>query len=221
MEKNHTNYYGTPFTLLSDIMTHVNFPKWIIMNFVLELLIVIFVLPMSIVVGANLLWDVCPVTKNMLFVLLPVSTDGFMMLNHVLEKFMPVCSPTLPPKPPVLLLLKWLDPNNMSKPCYITKQLLLLPLFWEPKELNMKLPEQIHFLGLMFHMILMKHKYQLLDKSIKLKMSWPVTINSSILKLEPDLIFLNPILFTDGPNTTKPIPEEENTENIKNDQLFL
>jgi len=50
------------------------------MNFVLELLIVISVLPMSTAVGVNPPWDVCLVTKNMLFVLHLVLMDGFMML---------------------------------------------------------------------------------------------------------------------------------------------
>lgn len=55
MDTNLINYYGTLSTLPSVMMTNAIFQKWITMNFVLELLIVISVLPISTVVGVKLL----------------------------------------------------------------------------------------------------------------------------------------------------------------------
>jgi hypothetical protein len=129
MEKNHINYYGTLFILPSDMMTLVNYLKWIIMNFVWLLQIVIFVLQMYIVVGVKLLEDVYQVINNMPFVPPLVSMDGFMMLKVVLEKFMLVCSLMLPPKLLDLLPLKKLNLNNTLELYYIIKLLLLPPLF--------------------------------------------------------------------------------------------
>lgn len=167
-ENNHINYYGTLSILLLDMLIIVNSLKWIIMNSVLEFLIVISVLLTSIVVGVKLPEDVCPEIKNIPFVPLLVSTDGSMMLNHVPVKFMLVCSLMLPLKLPVSLPLKKLNLNNTLDLYYITKLLFLLLLFWEPKELNMKLLELIHSLESKFLMILMKLKPPFSDKSIKL-----------------------------------------------------
>lgn len=167
-EKNHINYYGTLFTLLLDMPMHVNSPKWITMNSVLEFLIVISVLLTSIVVGVKLPEDVCPEIKNMPFAPLLVLTDGSMMLNLVPEKFMLVCSLMLPLKLQVSLPPKKLNLNNMLDLYYITKLLFLPLLFWELKELNTKLLELIHSLESKFLMILMKLKPPFSDKSIKL-----------------------------------------------------
>jgi len=126
MEKNHINYYGTLFILQLDMLMHVNYPKWITMNFVLEFLIAISVLQIFTVVGVKLLEDVCLEIKNILFVQQLVLTDGSMMLNHVPEKYMLVCFPTLLLKPPDSLLQKKPNQNNTSELYYTTK-LLFLP----------------------------------------------------------------------------------------------
>jgi hypothetical protein len=81
------------------MLINVNYLKWIIMNFVLELLIVISVPLMFIVVGVKLPEDVCLEIKNMLSALLLVLMDGSMMPNLVKEKYMLVCSLMLPLKP--------------------------------------------------------------------------------------------------------------------------
>lgn len=165
MEKNPINYYGILFILLLDMLTLANSLKWITMNYVLELMIVIFVLQIFTVVGVNLPEDVCLETKNMLFALLLVLMDGFLMLSHVLVKFMLACSLMLPLKLPVLSPQKWLNPNSTLEPYCITKPLFLPLQFWEPRELNMKLLEQTHFLVSKFLMINMKLLNLLLDKS--------------------------------------------------------
>jgi len=55
MDTNLINYYGTLSIPPSDMMTNVISQKWTIMNFVLELLIVISVPPIFTVVGVKLL----------------------------------------------------------------------------------------------------------------------------------------------------------------------
>jgi len=121
MENNHINYYGTLFILPSDMKIPVIYQKWIIMNFVWLLKIVIFVLQMYIVVGVKLLEDVCLEINNMQFVPLLVSMDGSMMLKVVLEKYTLVCFLMLLPKLLDLLPLKKLNQNNTLELYYIIK----------------------------------------------------------------------------------------------------
>jgi len=74
---------------------------------------VISVLPIFIAVGVKLLEDVCLEIKNTPFVPLPVSMDGFLMPNLVMEKLPPECSLMLPLKPQDLLPLKKLEKKLM------------------------------------------------------------------------------------------------------------